>query len=104
MRQNNLNFLAAYNPQEPPELLFKRCANCQEISIIAKVPYTDEQLFMNVINLLTCCGMYTCDMEDWDGKADASKTWIHLHPFIQMTYQQCLQTGNNGGCTGQIFD
>ncbi len=66
MRQNNLNFLAAYNPQEPPELLFKRCTDCQEIAIIAKVPYTNEQLLMNVIDLLTRCRMYTRDMEDWD--------------------------------------
>ncbi len=38
MRQNNLNFLAPYNPQEPPEILFKRCTDCQEITIIAKIP------------------------------------------------------------------
>ncbi len=58
LHQNNLNFLAAYNPQEPPELLFKRCTNCQEIAIIAKVPYTNEQLLMNVINLLMRCGIH----------------------------------------------
>ena len=42
MRQKNVNFLAPYNPQEPPELLIKRCANYQEIGItvITKVPYT----------------------------------------------------------------
>jgi hypothetical protein len=56
MNQNNLAFLAPYNPQEPPELLFKRCTDCQEIAILAKVPYTNEQMMMNVIDLLTCCG------------------------------------------------
>jgi hypothetical protein len=71
MCQNNLNFLASYNPQEPPELLFKRCTNCQEIAIIAKVPYTDKQLLMNVIDLLPRCGMYTRDMEDCDRKPEA---------------------------------
>jgi hypothetical protein len=52
MRQNNLNFLAPYNPQEPPEILFKRCTDCQEIAIIAKVPYTPEQLLMKLVDLL----------------------------------------------------
>jgi hypothetical protein len=42
MRQDNLNFLAPYNPQDTPEILFKRCVDCQEIAIIAKVLYTDE--------------------------------------------------------------
>jgi hypothetical protein len=35
MRQNNLTFIAAYNPKDPPKLLFKRCADCQEIAIVA---------------------------------------------------------------------
>ena len=85
--QNNLNSLAPYNPQDPPKLLFKRCTDCQKISIIVKVPYTYTQLLMNVINLLTLCGMYTRDMEDWDCKPDANKTWINLRPFIQKAYQ-----------------
>jgi hypothetical protein len=31
MRQNNLTFLAAYNLQDLPKLLFKQCTDCQEI-------------------------------------------------------------------------
>ncbi len=31
MRQNNFTCLAVYNPQDPPELLFKRCTDCQEL-------------------------------------------------------------------------
>ncbi len=92
MHQNNLNFLAPYNPQDPPELLFKWCANCQEIVILMKVPYTDKQLLMNLINLLTRCGMYMHNMKDWDRKPDTDKTWLHLHPFIQTAYQRHLQT------------
>ena len=51
MHQNNINFLPLYNPQEPPEILFERCTDCQKIAIIAKVPYTPEQLLMNVVDL-----------------------------------------------------
>jgi hypothetical protein len=42
MGQNNLAFLAPYNPQELPKLLFKQCTDCQEIAILAKVPYTSK--------------------------------------------------------------
>ena len=52
MHQNNLNFLTPYNQQEPPEILFKSCTDFQEIAIITKVPYTKEQLLMNVVDLL----------------------------------------------------
>jgi hypothetical protein len=83
MRQNNLAFLAPYNPQEPPELLFKQCSDCQEIAIMAKVPYTSEQMMMNVINLLTRSGMFMQDLKDWDRKPSADQMWINLRPFIQ---------------------
>jgi hypothetical protein len=101
MCQNNLNFLAPYNPQDPPKILFKICANRQQIAIIAKVPYTDEQLLMNMIGLLTHCRMYTRNMEDWDRKADTDKTWLHLHPFIQTAYQHRLQTGVTTAAQGR---
>ncbi len=55
---------------------------------------------MNIINLLKCCGMYTRDMEDWDRRADTNKTWLHLHPFIQMAYQRHLQTGATNAVQG----
>jgi hypothetical protein len=70
VRQNNLVFITPYNPKDLPELLFKRCTNCQEITIIAKVPYTAEQILMNIVDLFTQTGIYACDMVDWDQKAD----------------------------------
>ncbi len=66
VRQNNVMFFSAYNPQESLELLFKRIADCQEVAIVTKVPYTTEQLLMNVVNLFTCAGIYACDMDDWE--------------------------------------
>jgi hypothetical protein len=43
VRQSNLMFFSAYNPKDPPKLLFKRVADCQEVTIMAKVPYTSKQ-------------------------------------------------------------
>jgi hypothetical protein len=57
------------------------------------VLYIDKELWMSVIDLLTRCRMYTWDMEDWDRRADADKTWLQLRPFIQPAYQCHLQTG-----------
>jgi hypothetical protein len=53
MRQNNLTFLAAYTPQDPPEILFKQCTNCQEIATLAQNPYTTQQLLQNALDLIT---------------------------------------------------
>ncbi len=95
MQQNMMTFLAPYNPQDLPEILFKRCADCQEVPIIANVKYTNEQLLrMNVIDLLTRCGMYQRNLDDWDRKPDAEKTWLNLRPFIQEAYHRHLASSN----------
>jgi hypothetical protein len=62
MSQNNINFLAAYNPQDPPEILFKQCTDVQEITTLAKNPYTTQQLLINAIDLLAHCGLYQRDL------------------------------------------
>ncbi len=93
MCQNNLTFIAAYNPKNPPELLFKRWANCQEIAIVARVPYTAKQLLMNVANLLMCASIYAHNMDNWECKPDTDKTYVNLRPFIQAAYQCHLLSG-----------
>ncbi len=93
MRQNNLTFISAYNLKDPPKLLFKHCANCQEIAIIVKVPYTAKQLLMNVVDLFTHAGIYAHNMDNWKCKAKADKTFVNLCPFIQAVYQRCLTSG-----------
>jgi hypothetical protein len=57
------------------------------------VTYTNKQLLVNAIDLLTRYGMYTCDMEDWNRRADTNMTWLHLHRSIQIAYQSHLQKG-----------
>jgi hypothetical protein len=103
MRQNMMTCLSPYNLKDPPEILFKRSADCQEVAIMANIKYTNEQLLTNVIDLLTRCSLYQCNLEDWDRKSDANKTWLNLRPFIQETYQRCLalgtMTAGQGGYT-----
>jgi hypothetical protein len=41
-------------------------------------------------NLFTHLGTYVRNMDDWERKAKAYKTFVNLHPFIQAAYQRCL--------------
>jgi hypothetical protein len=93
VRQNKVMFFSAYNPQDLPELLFKCIADCQEVAIMAKVPYTTEQLLMNAVDLFTRAGIYAHDMDDWEHKPPNEQTCYNLHPFIQAAYQRRLASG-----------
>jgi hypothetical protein len=66
MRQNNLMFLAVYNPQASPEILDKQCTDCQEIATLAQNPYTTQQLLLNSLDLIAQCGLYQRDIKDWE--------------------------------------
>jgi hypothetical protein len=82
-----------YNSQDLPELLLKRWADCQEIAVIANIKYTDKQLLMDVIDLLTQCRIYYRDLNDWDRKTDQDETYYNLHPFFQAACQCHLLSG-----------
>jgi hypothetical protein len=93
MCQNNLTFIASYNLKDLLELLFKCCANCQEIAIVPRVPYTAEQLLMNIIGLFTLAGIYAHNMDNWECKPNADKMNVNFKPFIQAAYQCRLVYG-----------
>jgi hypothetical protein len=61
--------------------------------MLAKNPYTTQQLLINAINLLARCGLYQCDLEDWERKPIGDQTWINLRPIIQEAYQRRLTSG-----------
>jgi hypothetical protein len=60
---------------------------------------------MNVIGLLTRCGLYQRNLECWDLKPNTNKTWHNLRPFVQEAYQCRLQSGmmtaSQGGYASQ---
>ena len=93
VRQNNLVFYSAYNPKDPPKVLFKRLSECQEVAIVAKVPFTVEQLLVNAVDLFTRTGLYARDMDNWERKPLADQTYFNLRPFIQAAYQRLLTSG-----------
>jgi hypothetical protein len=73
MCQNNPTFLAAYNPQDPPQLLSKQCTDCQEIATLAQNPYTTRQLLLNALDLITQCGFYQRNIKDWEQSLSPAK-------------------------------
>jgi hypothetical protein len=77
----------------PPELLFKRCTNRQEIATLAQNPYTTQELLLNALDLIARCGLYQCYIEDWECKPLTKQTWINLCPFTQEAYQRHLTSG-----------
>ena len=82
MRQNNVNFFAAYNPPNPSEILFKRWIDIQEIATLAKNSYMTQQLLINALNLIARTGLYQRNLEDWEHKPNADQMWINLRPHI----------------------
>ena len=101
--RNNMTFYSAYNPKDPPKVLFKRFSDCQEVAIIAKVPFTTEQLLMNAVDLFTRSGLYTRDMDNWERKSAVDQTYSNLRLFIQAAYQRRIQHGKSVDGTAETI-
>jgi hypothetical protein len=48
---------------------------------------------MNIVNFFMHLGIYARDMDNWEHKPDADKTYFNLHLFIHAVYQCCLVSG-----------
>ncbi len=92
---NNATFSQQYDPRDPPEMLFKRLEECQEVAILGDQPYTAVQLLNTATHLLETCGHYTLEFQQWDAKPAAEKTYANLKTFIQGAYTRRLNRGGN---------
>jgi hypothetical protein len=70
-----VKFAAPWNPNEPIETFFDRLEDCYVFSIMAKPPYTQEQLIDNAIMSIQCTGLYKTALLEWQGFTEENKTW-----------------------------
>ena len=91
--ENTNRFREIYSPRDPPEILFKRIEDCQEIAVLGDDPFTAKQFYNNIIHLLTKCGAFTLELREWAAKPAADKTYLALKNFIQSAYARNLNNG-----------
>ena len=64
--------------------------DCYIFSIIAKPPYTQEQLIDKSIIAIQRTGLYEIALVEWSGFADENKTWQQLKLHFEEAYEQRL--------------
>jgi hypothetical protein len=79
---NNLSFDQPWDPNEPIEALFDRLEECYFFSIMAKPPFTLEQVIDKAIIVIQRTGLYGTALLEWQGFDENKKTWWQLKkPF-----------------------
>ena len=84
---NEGKFNARWSPNEPIESYFDRLEDCYIFSIIAKVPYTFEQLIDKAIITIQCTGLYYQALLEWAGFNPVNQTWSQLKLHFQEAYE-----------------
>ena len=97
--ENDSIFRQLHDPRAPPELLFRRLENCQEIATLGAVGYTPAQMLANTTHLLQVCGHYTLEFREWIARPAHTQTYAYLKTFIQEAYSRRLQLA--GQTTGE---
>jgi hypothetical protein len=106
--QNNITFRAAVAPTDSPEMLFYRIEQCQEIQRIRKLPYSDEQIIANTVQILIQSNIFPLkEFDTWE--ATAQKTYPSLKTFMHEAYGRRLtamalhSTSGQNGYSNQMM-
>lgn len=90
---NEQAFNQPWNPNEPIEALFDRLEECYVYSIMAKPPYTMEQLIDKAIIAIQRTGLYETALLEWTGFEEENKTWQQLKLHFEEAYEIRLASG-----------
>ena len=90
---NNQRFDQPWDPNEPIEALFDRLEECYIFSIMAKPPFTLEQVIDKAIIAIQRTGLYETALLEWQGFEDANKTWWQLKLHFEEAYEIRLASG-----------
>ena len=90
---NDAAFATPWNPTEPIEAYFDRLEDCFVAAVIAKPPYTLEQLITRAIMGIQLTGLYSQALIDWQALPTASHTWDTLKTHFTAAYVARIQSG-----------
>ena len=77
-----------WNPNKPIESLFDRLEECYVYSIMAKPPYTMEELIDKAILAIQHTGLYKTALLEWAGFDEENKTWQQLKLHFEEAYMK----------------
>jgi hypothetical protein len=108
--QNNVMFCNPMAPTDSPKMLFYRIEQCQEIQCIGKLPYSDEQIIANSVQILIQANIFPLkEFDTWEAmtpkKYPALKTFIHeAHSCCLMVMVLCSTSGQSGYAHQTIYN
>jgi hypothetical protein len=101
MFNNDKLFRSPFPATEPPEMLFHRLEQCQEVQTIGQDPYTETHIINVAVRILMQSGMFQPkEFETW--AAVPLKTYQALKTFIHGAYTRRLTAITLRNTAGQL--
>ena len=79
---NTKRMQAPWDPNTPFEQLAKQIDDCGDFAGAANQPFSHAQILTQAYSLVFATGLYERQLEEWDAKADADKTWDTFKSFF----------------------
>ena len=99
IQANETRWNAPHNPTDPPETLFHKMEQCQEVAMLADNEYTEKQIMAKTIEHLKRSNIFPVkEYEDWG--ATNPKTYIALKKHFYKAYTRRLDAIQNGNTAG----
>jgi hypothetical protein len=80
--ENEKKFTEDWDGDEAFEIVIERINNCVEFAKEAESPYTDKQIMIRALTLVSKTGLYADDLKDWKKRSENRQTWRHFQKFM----------------------
>ena len=79
---NTKRMQAPWDPNTPFEQLAKQIDDCADFADAANQPYSAAQILTQAYSLVFATGLYERQLEEWENKTLADKTWDNFKSFF----------------------
>jgi hypothetical protein len=80
--ENEKKFTEDWDGDEAFEVVIERINNCVEFAKEAVSPYTDKQVMIRALTLVSKTGLYADDLKVWKKRSENKQTWRHFQKFM----------------------
>ena len=93
-RANETRFGAPWDTHaDTVEDLFSRLEQCYTTAVLARPPFTMEQLIDKAVMAIQATGLYPTALMEWNGFDEVNKTWPELKSHFTKAYDILLTSG-----------
>lgn len=100
LQNNDINFKAPYDANQPIERLFDQIENAIDFAAAGNTPYSPAQVVATAYQTLFATGMFHDDCKTWKRQPETYKTWKQFKADFSLAHREFRETKQTSASAG----